>query len=194
MYELLKKFYQILFRKINRMYGIKWGGRGNNVQVISPDIVGYPEKIFIGDNTVILNHARLQVYSYLVEDDCKIVFGKHCYCGYYLTVLAGADVIIHDNVLLASFVLISTENHGINPESDIPYMDQPLSCSPVEIGEGSWIGEKVAIMPGVTIGRRCVVGANSVVTHNIPDYSIAVGSPAKVIKKYDFDNHQWIRE
>ena len=62
----------------------------------------------------------------------------------------------------------------------------------VVIGNGSWIGEHVCII-GASIGRHCVIGANSVVTRDIPDYSVAVGSPAIVIKKYDFKLNKWIK-
>ena len=62
----------------------------------------------------------------------------------------------------------------------------------VRIGSGSWIGENACIL-GVIIGKQCVIGANSVVTKDIPDYSVAVGIPAKVIKKYNFETQQWER-
>ena len=60
----------------------------------------------------------------------------------------------------------------------------------VVIGEGSWLGEHVCVI-GASIGKNCVIGANSVVTHDVPDYSIAVGVPAKVIKRYNFNSKQW---
>ena len=66
-------------------------------------------------------------------------------------------------------------------------------CDSVRIGEGCWIGERVCILPGITIGKKCVVGAGSIVTKNIPDYCMVAGSPAKVIKVYDFEKHAWIR-
>ena len=72
-------------------------------------------------------------------------------------------------------------------------MNQELTGKGVCIDEGSWIGEKVCILPGVTIGKKCIIGAGSVVTKDVPDYCIACGNPAKVIKKYDFDEHRWIR-
>lgn len=62
----------------------------------------------------------------------------------------------------------------------------------VFIGDGSWIGTNVVVVGNVHIGKHCVIGANSVVTKNIPDYSIAVGVPAKVVKKYDFIENKWI--
>ena len=95
---------------------------------------------------------------------------------------------------MASNVLISSENHGINPESDIPYMDQDLIVGDVVIKDGVWIGQNVCILPGVTIGEKAIVGAGSVVTKSIPDYCIAVGNPARVIKKYNFEKHKWESE
>jgi acetyltransferase-like isoleucine patch superfamily enzyme len=59
----------------------------------------------------------------------------------------------------------------------------------VKIGDGSWLGYGTVVLPGVTIGKHVVVGANSVVTHDIPNYSVAVGVPAKVIKR--FVDGQW---
>ena len=145
----------------------------------------------IGDNTTLLSYARLQSYAHLTEIPGHIIIGNNCYIGFYFSALAGADIIIEDNVLIASHVLVSSENHSINPESKIPFMNQKLQCSPIRIGEGTWIGEKVIILPGTNIGKKCVIGAGSVVTKSIPDYSIAVGNPAKVIKKYNFKTHEW---
>ncbi|MDD6194985.1 MAG: acyltransferase [Lachnospiraceae bacterium] len=148
----------------------------------------------VGDNTRINKFARLQCYSQNGADG-KIILGKGCYIGFRFTILSGpgAQVCLGDDVLIASDVMISSENHGMNPEDSTPYMDQPLTSASVEIGDGCWIGEKVCIMPGVTIGKKSVIGAGSVVTKSIPDYSIAVGNPARVIKRYDFDMHKWVK-
>jgi acetyltransferase-like isoleucine patch superfamily enzyme len=75
----------------------------------------------------------------------------------------------------------------------VPVVDQPLKTSPVKIGDHSLIGMGAVIQPGVTIGKHCVIGANSVVIHNIPDYSVAVGAPARVIKQFDPVTSQWIK-
>ena len=117
--------------------------------------------------------------------DAKIEIGKHCYIGYKFTVLTGANIKIGDNVLMASNVTITSENHGMDPESEIPYMDQPLICKPVSIGDGTWIGQNVTILPGVDIGKKCVIAAGSVVTKSVPDYCVAAGVPAKVVKRYE---------
>lgn len=63
----------------------------------------------------------------------------------------------------------------------------------VVIGEGSWLGTNVVVVGDVRIGKHCVIGANSVVTKDIPDYSVAAGTPCKVIKQYDFEREAWVR-
>ena len=70
-------------------------------------------------------------------------------------------------------------------EVDKPVMDCPLVYKPVEIKDGAHIGIGAIIMPGVTIGKGAVIGAGSVVTRDIPDYCVAVGVPAKVIKNFN---------
>ena len=151
------------------------------------------DKVSIGNGTTILQGCRLAVFGDSDRKRPSILVGDGCYIGFNNTILSSADgsVTIGNNVIFASNILVTNENHRIDPESTIPYMDQELSFSNVEIGDGCWIGEKVCILSGVTIGKKCVIGAGSVVTKSIPDYCIAVGNPAKVIKKYDFAKHQW---
>ena len=91
--------------------------------------------------------------------------------------------------MIASDVFISDYNHSHNIAGK--YTD--ISSKPVIIGKNCWIGEKVIILPGVTIGCNSIVGAGSVVTKDIAPNCIAVGNPAKVIKKYDSKNNEWVK-
>ncbi len=156
-----------------------------------PSLITEHENISIGKNTTILANSRIQIYNALTGREAKIAIGSNCYLCFHLTILAGGSINIGDDVLIASNVLITSENHGMNPESKIPYINQPLECKDVSIGEVSWIGEKVSVMPGVKIGKKCVIGTNAVVTKSIPDYSMALGIPARVIKKWNFEKHEW---
>ena len=79
---------------------------------------------------------------------------------------------------------ITDQNHGYEDVSR-PISQQSQPERAVVIGDGSWLGYGTVVLPGVTIGKHVVIGANSVVTHNIPDYSVAVGSPARVVRRYD---------
>lgn len=164
---------------------------GKDAKIVYPaNIMGY-KHISIGNNTTILSHCRIANFQPNVSCPIRISIGRNCYIGFYFTILNASSVIIGDDVLMASHVMISSENHSMDPESDIPYMNQPLVSKPVYIDDGCWIGEKVCILPGVHVGKKCIVGAGSVITKDIPDYSIAVGNPAKVIKKYNFITHNW---
>lgn len=169
----------------------KFAAFGKNSVIHHPSLITEHGHISIGENTVILGDSRLQIFNALTGGKAKIAIGSNCYFGFHLSVLAGGSINIGNDVLIASNVLITSENHGMNPESKIPYMSQKLECADVSIGDGSWIGEKVSILPGVRIGKRCIVGANSVVTKSVPDYSIAAGSPARIIKRWNFEAHEW---
>ncbi len=93
-------------------------------------------------------------------------------------------------------MFITNPNHGYEnvnlPICQLPYKNYP-NGSTVKIGSGSWIGAHVCIIGNVKIGKHCVIGAGAVVNKDIPDYSVAVGVPAKIIKKYDFEKKQWVK-
>lgn len=114
------------------------------------------------------------------------MLGENIIIGYNFSCLVADKISIGKNTILASNILITTENHGMNPEVDIPYYEQELSVGPVMIGEGCWIGEKAIILHNVNIGKKCIVAAGSIVNKDVPDYCIVAGAPAKVIKKYNF--------
>jgi acetyltransferase-like isoleucine patch superfamily enzyme len=97
---------------------------------------------------------------------------------------------IGKNVIIADKVYISDNLHSFE-DINKPIIAQPLKHMPVTIEDEVWLGENVCVLPGVTIGKHSVIGANSVVTKSIPPYSVAVGSPAKVIKKFNHDTQQW---
>lgn len=141
------------------------------------------ENVHLGSGT------RIQSYC-----GKQLLIGKNTYIVNNCSFLIGGDISIGSNVLIASNVMITSENHQINPEEKRSYGQQPLVTKDVVVSDGCWIGEKAIILPGVHIGKKSVIGAGSVVTHSIPDFSIAVGNPAKVIKIYDFEKHEWVKQ
>lgn len=184
----------ILGKEIGLKKKSKFGHFGKNSTIMKPFLqLSGCSNIKIGDNTTVLNNVRLAVYG--SGSEANITIGNNCYIGFGFSALASveANISIGDNVLFASNVLVTNENHGIDPESDIPYMDQKLSARDVKIGNGCWIGEKVCILSGVTIGEKCIIGAGSIVTKSIPSYSIAVGNPVRIIKQYNFQTKRWER-
>lgn len=182
---LLNKFYIT-----SRLYKKQFKYCGENTKLYLPYLALSKKNIAIGDKTEILPGSRIQSYPSSGRTP-DIIIGKNCYFGYNLSILAGDDIIIDDYVLIASNVLLTSETHGMDPTNEIPYMDQQLSVKSIHIKKGCWIGEKVCVLPGVTIGEKSIIGAGSVVTKSIPDYCVAVGNPAKVIKKYNFEKKNW---
>lgn len=132
-------------------------------------------------------------------NEVKIRFGKNVQINDYVHMVGMKSIVIGDNVLMASHVFISDNSHGAyrgdGCDSDplIPPTQREYRTAPVRIGNNVWIGESVIVMPGVTIGEGCVIGAHSIVNKSIPDYTVAVGAPAKVVKKYNFESKHWER-
>ncbi len=129
----------------------------------------------------------------------QLVIGDRVSVGEYVHIGCNHRIVIGDDVLMGSKIYITDHNHGVyrgdNADSPvIPPADRRLTeGESVEIGDRCWIGEFVTILPGVTIGEGCIIGSHSTVTHDIPANSIAVGSPARVVKQWDELTGQWQR-
>ena len=128
--------------------------------------------------------------KYLIEIGENVEINDEVHIG------ATEKIIIEDNVLIASKVYISDHNHGSykGDEQDSPMSipkGRKIYSSPIRIEKNVWIGELCCILQGVTIGEGSIIGAMSVVTKDIPPYTIAVGSPAKLIKRYNFETKKW---
>lgn len=192
-HNIIKVCVKLYKRKEEKILYKQLKHAGNNISIQYPSVIGHPELIEIGDDTVILGNARLQVYPENAGIEGHIKIGKRCLFNYRVALMAGGDIIVEDDVIIASDCCILSENHGCNPLDDTPYMDQKLISADTFIDSGCWIGAGVTILPGVHIGKRCVIGAGAVVASDVPDYSIAVGVPARVVKRYNFENKTWER-
>lgn len=131
-------------------------------------------------------------------ESAVVTIGEDVQVNNYVHIGAVDRVVIGNRVLIASSVFISDHNHGTYSGQGqssplVPPADRPLQVMPVEIAEDAWLGEHVSVLPGVRIGKGTIVGAGSVVTKSLPDYVIAVGAPAKVIKRFDFQTQTWVQ-
>lgn len=170
---------------------MKYGKLGFLSRVIKPLKVDGAKNIFIGKNVIIQYKTWLAAVP-LTSKDAKLVFEDGCVIGNFNHIYSTHSIILHKDVLTADKVYISDNIHGYE-DINIPIRKQPIvQKKEVEIGEGSWLGENVCVI-GAKIGKHCVIGANSVVTKDIPDNCLAVGSPARVIKKYNFEKKEWIK-
>lgn len=141
--------------------------------------------------------CRLEMFNIHGNNNPKLVIGTNCKIGDYVHIAAGEKVTIGDNCLFASKIYISDISHGdySNTENasnpNTPPDERQLSTNPVKIGDNVWLGDNVCILPGVKIGNGSVIGANSVVNKDIPNNSIAVGAPAKIVKQYNISKEVW---
>ena len=117
----------------------------------------------------------------LISDEI-VTIGDRCLIGRCSSIVGHFSIVIEDDVFFGPNVYVTDQNHGAADWS-VPIGRQSVSEESVVIGEGSWLGANVVVLPGVTIGKHVAVGAGSVVTNDLPDHSVAVGSPARVIKQ-----------
>ena len=108
----------------------------------------------------------------------QMKIGKNVFINSNMLAMARGGITIEDGVQIAANVQLISNNHD-------PYDLPILTCKPVLIKESAWIGAGATILPGVCIGKHAVIGAASVVTKDVPDYAVAVGNPAKVIRMLD---------
>jgi acetyltransferase-like isoleucine patch superfamily enzyme len=98
----------------------------------------------------------------------------------YCMISASESIVIEDDVIIGAFSSVIDSDHTF-AEGRPNVMHNPVNAAPIRIGRGTWLAERVAVLRGTSIGRCCIVGANSVVREDLPDYTIAAGVPARVV-------------
>ncbi|MBI5634140.1 MAG: acyltransferase [Nitrospirae bacterium] len=163
--------------------------------VIDPscDIRG-KERMHFGKGVVVQKDCWLNIAFQQPGTGPMIIIGEGSNVGRRCILSAANKIEIGRNVLLAPNVFIADTHHEYQ-RIDIPIMHQGITThkDQVIIGDETWIGINSVVMGNVTIGKHCVIGANSVVNRDIPDYCVAVGNPVRVVKTYDFAAAEWVR-
>ena len=184
--KIFNKIKFIIWHNINKIQVKKIGHKS----IINPPLRIEGKEITIGNFTTVRPKSWLAAKSINKAISPRLKIGNFCCIGNYNEIYATEEIIIEDYVLTADRVYISDNLHGYE-DPNVPIIKQPIKqIGTVRIGEGSWLGVGVSVI-GANIGKHCVIGANAVVTKDIPDFSVAVGIPAKIIKRYNFETKEW---
>lgn len=183
-YQLIRKIlFYLLFRNQFKYLDFR-----SSIQ--SPLRIEGMKNISISKGVIIQYKTWLAAIPLTGYSKCTLEIGQGSIIGNFNHIYSTCSIKIGENVLTADKVYISDNTHEYSNVLQ-PIMYQPIKqIGFVEIGDGSWIGENVCVL-GAKIGKNCVIGANSVVVHDIPDYSVAVGAPAKVIKFFNLKTNIW---
>jgi len=158
-------------------------GKGTIICFPSTALFG-EHSIQIGEDTLIGPYVSLSAGMAPGQDLISnqiVKIGDRCLIGRQCSIVGHLEIVIENDVFFGPNVYVTDQNHGFS-DLDSPIGRQAAGERPVRIGSGSWLGANVVVLPGVTIGHHVAVGAGSVVTRGLPDYAIAVGSPARVLK------------
>lgn len=145
-------------------------------------------------------YCRLEAYPLNIQNRKHCIeIGDNVQLNDSVHIVGSIGVEIGNNVLIASKVFISDLNHGtysgdeMHDSPQIIPKERTLSSKRIVIEDDVWIGEFVSILPGVIIGKGAIIGTMSVVTKSIPPFCIAIGCPAKVIKRFNFETQKWYK-
>ncbi len=194
-------------RDIARKSMPRFGNNPKNLTIQLPRRIQNPERMVIGDDVSLgpncvlsantrypgswMRHPEGRHVDQTFEPELTI--GDRVTASAALQVFTLGEITIGNDVMFASNIFICDSLHGY-ANGEEPYKYQGMTPpEPIRIGEGCWIGQNVVILPGVTIGAFSIVGANSVVTKDIPPQSIAMGAPAQVTKRWNNEAKGWQR-
>ena len=192
--ELLRRYARAGYLRLFCRPPVDLKARGAGSWIARPRSIVGRRFISIGANTHVLGYASIEaIASYAGQTFTpSIEIGSGVYIGQHVFISAVSGVQIGDGCVLSEQVYITDCAHGYDPKGG-PIMRQPLSSKgPVVIGESSFIGYRAVISAGVSLGRHCVVGAQSVVTRSFPAYSMIAGAPAKLIKRFVPELNGWV--
>lgn len=183
-----------------RHYWVRqFAAAGRNVSIGEGFRAYGPKHIRVGDDVVLSNRVVLRAateYRWTEPPQAfspELVLRRGCFINNGTEIACIGRVEIGENVLIAVNCFISDNTHAYE-DPDISVKQQPMrSSGPLTVGEGTWIGANCCVVGGLAIGRHCVIGANSVVTADLPDYAIAVGAPARIVKRYDREKAVWVK-
>jgi acetyltransferase-like isoleucine patch superfamily enzyme len=194
MIEQASRLSNLYWRAVTRLYfAPQFGAIGRRTLIRKPLLIRCPKGIAIGDRCGIRDGARFELVvrdgripELIIGDDVSIEQDVQFSCG--------SRIKIGSRVTIAARCFMADISHPYDDVEDSSSIGSRLteSYTPIEIGDECFLGVGCVILPGVILGKRCIVGANSVVTKSMPDYTVCAGVPAKPLKRYDPDSKAWV--
>lgn len=185
--NIIKK--RIYLRKLKREKSIIH----KSIEIRKEQYIEISSPIYLGEGCKLLCWDEYSSGKNIQKLKPSLKIGENFHATRDFVCQCAGKISIGNNVLVASNVFIIDFNHGKNPVEK-NYLDNDLEVSEVYIEDGVWIGNSAIILPGVRIGEKSIIAAGAVVSHEVPPYSIVAGNPARVIKKYCFEQMAWIKE
>ncbi|OKS86938.1 hypothetical protein RG47T_2396 [Mucilaginibacter polytrichastri] len=156
--------------------------------VANPIFILNGKNIQIGNKVRIFPHSRMETHN-----NGKIIIEDNISIGQNLHLISSSDIlVIGKDTTISGNVFITNVDHDYT-EIGVHILKQKYLIKKTEIGENCFIGYGAAIQAGTILGKHCVIGANSVVKGQFPDYCVIVGSPARIVKRYNVETGSWER-
>jgi acetyltransferase-like isoleucine patch superfamily enzyme len=194
--DKINTLHHLLLRlKARLYYQHVFGSLGHKSVLYKPLLLSNPQLINIGNNVLIRQGIRLDVIRHNPQRVPSLSIGNNVNIEQNVHIVCQSRIRIGNNVSITGNCAIVDTTHPYQDVADpckigARILDEP---SFVEIDDGSFIGYGTIILPNVRIGKHCVIGANSCVTRDVPDYCVAWGNPATVKSRYDFGSDKWIK-
>jgi acetyltransferase-like isoleucine patch superfamily enzyme len=169
------RWYRALYANVRVGRGVSLG-RNVDIRIVTGG------SLTIGAGTIVEAQCTLVAEG-------ELVIGENSFIGFGAIVVAAKSVRIGKDALIAAYTTIRDQDHRFDDPSK-PYRLQGLASSPVVIGDNVWLGTKTTVLKGVRIGDNSIVGANSVVTSNVPEDPIVAGGPARPIRSVKAETNQ----
>jgi lipopolysaccharide O-acetyltransferase len=167
-------------RAMRPYWRLRFAAFGDESLLYRPEWIYRPDLMTVGSRVWISPRVWLEVGGDALEGSEPVLrLGDGVVLRHHVTISAHESVVVEDDVLIAAWTSIYDSDHTLGSTGNAVW--HPSVTAPVRIGRGSWLGERVAVLRGADVGAHCIVGANSVVKGTIPDYSVAVGAPARVV-------------
>jgi len=158
-------------------------------------LIANPQYISLGNNVAIRDGIRLEVVRSADGSSPRLEIGNNVNIEQNVHIICGSKIIIGNDVSITGGVAIVDVNHPYDDVTDPVKIGDRIQAAGnfVEIESGVFIGYGAIILPNVRIGKNSIIGAYSVVNRDVPEFSVVAGNPAKVVKKYSFENKIWER-